>query len=254
MRGIITGIVMWLALTGVASSQSVVPHDSTQPPTFPTPEEALTITRPTRVVTFPRWSINVGITKRHFDTDGLAQSYANFEATGGISGPNYFSESTTSFTFGLRMHTTRSFALWWEYAYGGDATHNKATISSIGISVVITLYPFGENGFAVSLGTGPVMQSLNARRNYYIELEDGGTLEYIKLSTGQQLGMPIIVLLEAPASFTSPLAVYASGRYIVGGTLRAVRSVTYFPGDPVDAKISIDMDNFLLSVGIVIRL
>lgn len=227
---------------------------SSDKPKFPPLDEARKITKRQRVITYPRLSINAGIAFRRQNNALLSESFAIIESDLGVPTTREFSDYQRGvFTLGLRLHVSRTFAFWWDYAYRGGPRSNEYRVGAINFSALYT-FTSAESPVLISVGPGVALQSLKARRDYYYTLTDSGILKHIEVETRRGTGFSMTALLELrnPRAVSAP-RVYICGRYVIDSD-RSETGFAYTNSGAKSATVRTRMRGYWLTAGVCIPL
>jgi hypothetical protein len=219
---------------------------------LPSLDSAENVTSRRDAISYPRFSINLGVAVRLQDNAALNQTYRRIESYFGVSPSRTFSDSHKSFNLGLRLHVSSSISFWWAYYHGGDAGYNQFRVSTVSLSVMYTV-GLRRSPLLISIGPGVAQQRLRAGRSYYHQLEGEGVLELIEVNTPQETGIPLTVLIELrdPAKTMAP-GFYLCGMYMIAS--RFSGEDTAGPGTGERVQVESEMSGFWISGGFVFAL
>ena len=216
---------------------------------LPTVDSALKISKVTTPIRFPRLIVGLGVSLTSVDRQSVNDVLDAVLSTYEVSAGNHVGSPPAGFAGSLRLQFSRRIGFWWDYSGGSEPETDGTAKAATTFGLLLTPLRARSGAVALSLGTGYAYQKLWSRNSYSLSIPNStGTLERIDLETGKIGGVPVLVLLELPASATSRYSLNLSANQIF--SKKAV--VTHFYNQTDSYEI--EMSGLYLSATLVVGL
>jgi hypothetical protein len=243
---LLVGMLAVILLSNADAAQSRTPAERYG---LPTVDSALKISKVTTPIRFPRLIVGVGVSRASVDKPSVNAVLDAVLTTYDVSSGNHVGSPPPGLAGSLRVQFSRRIGLWWDYSGGSEPETDGTAKAATTFGLLLTPLRARSGAIALSLGTGYAYQKLWSRNSYFLPIPNSsGTLERIDLETGKIGGVPLLVMLELPASATSRYSLNLSAKQIF--SKKAVLTHYY---DQIDSY-EIEMSGLYLSATLAVGL
>lgn len=196
-------------------------YDTTRPD-FPPEDQIKEMKNREAVVSYPHFTVNLGLALRKLSTSALEATYRQFEERLGASRGSTFEESKISSDIGSRVHFSKTIAIWLQYKSTGVSDDRQPTsdindgldFSTVSLSILYSIFnPQGR--VALSFGIGIASQKFEAKRTYSQMINDDTKLDDITVITKRHSAVPVTILLDFPRPDQSRVTFQLGAQYMI---------------------------------------
>ncbi|MEW6051116.1 MAG: hypothetical protein AB1644_08675 [Candidatus Zixiibacteriota bacterium] len=246
MRTLIIFSLVWVVLLGESARGQI--FDDTTRPVLQTPDSIVQAETRRYVPSYPHLSVNMGAVWEWASYNELKETFHSVEDYYGVPQSGDLAGRSVTAIAGLRLHVSRRFSAWFEGVIGGKPSSGHARRQHFSMSMLVTL--LRQRSICMSFGPGIAYQRVRAYRTYSSPTNDGGTMQWVEVDTGPEVGYPLVALIEFRDPERTRQSLYVSAKYVIGGEMKR-EGLGYLPqGNNITAKAS--MDAFWLSAGLVV--